>query len=116
MLSTRRNLFVQRCYRTAQHKNGFVLGLGFTGPDLGSGVCRTATVLYQAARDADLEIVERHTHVGGDVSYASHEDDAAVQWGAADLKFRNSFDFPVKIRIWPESENSLRAKIIKMVG
>lgn len=97
-------------------ENGFVLGLGLTGPDPGSGVCRTATILYQAAREAGLEIVERRTHIGGDVPYASHEDDAAVQWNVTDLKFRNHFDFPVKIQIWPESKNSLRAKIIRVVG
>ncbi|MCL6557753.1 MAG: VanW family protein [Firmicutes bacterium] len=94
-------------------ENGFTWGLGFTGPDMGSGVCRTATILYQAAREAGLEIVERHTHIGGDVPYASHDDDAAVQWGVADLKFRNGYGFPVKIKIWSEGKNSLRAKIIK---
>lgn len=97
-------------------ENGFTWGLSFGGPDIGSGVCRTATILYQAAREAGLEIVERHTHVGGDVPYASHDDDAAVQWDIADLKFRNNCDFPVKIRIWTDGESSLRARIIKLVS
>ncbi|MGO0122301.1 VanW family protein [Desulfothermobacter acidiphilus] len=97
-------------------ENGFKWGWGLVGPDLGAGVCRTATILYQAAREAGLEIVERHTHVGGDVPYASHEDDAAIQWGKADLKFRNNYGFPVKIRVWHEEESSLRAKITRLVN
>ncbi|OPX90829.1 MAG: Vancomycin B-type resistance protein VanW [Pelotomaculum sp. PtaB.Bin104] len=97
-------------------ENGFTWGLGFTGSDMGSGVCRTATILYQAAREARLEVVERSTHVGGDVPYASHDDDAAVQWGVADLRIGNSYDFPVKIRICPDGENSLRAKIVRLVN
>lgn len=97
-------------------KNGFKYGLGFLGPDVGSGVCRTATILYQAARAAGLEIVERHTHEGGDAPYASHEDDAAVQWNVADLKFKNSLSFPVKIVIVPVGDDSLRAKIVRLAG
>ena len=96
--------------------SGFVWGLGFGGPDMGSGVCRTATVLYQAARNAGLEIVERHTHVGGDAPYASHDDDAAVQWGVADLKFANPYGFPVKIRVRPAGKTGLEAKIIRLVN
>jgi len=96
--------------------NGFVWGMGFAGPDMGSGVCRTATVIFQAARNAGLGITERHTHVGGDAPCASHDDDAAVQWGEADLKFVNPYGFPVKIKVWPAGKTGLAAKIVRLVN
>lgn len=65
-------------------------------PDVGGGVCQTSTVIYQAAKSAGLEIVERHPHVLS-VGYAASGEDAAVVYGSQDMKFRNNRNRPVKI-------------------
>lgn len=63
---------------------------------VGGGVCQTSTTLYQALLDADLEIVERYPH-SLPPAYVLKGTDAAVSFGSLDLKFKNSFDFPVYI-------------------
>lgn len=85
--------------RTAQ--NGFVYGESVIGgqfrPDMGGGVCRTSTVLYQAALAAGFPILERHPH-SRPVPYADQTRDSAVWWGKQDLRFRNNMGVPVTIR------------------
>ncbi|HHP51072.1 MAG TPA: hypothetical protein ENM97_04380 [Moorella mulderi] len=96
-------------------EKGYIPRVGLKGSwEVGNGVCRTATVLFQVAREAGLEIIERHTHIEGDVDYASHEDDATVEWGRADLRFKNNYPFPVKIYLWAGEGNSLWGRITKM--
>jgi hypothetical protein len=70
----------------------YVAGQVVTG--LGGGVCIPSTALYNAALNADMEIIERHNH-SGPVSYATPGLDAAVVFGAKDLRFRNTSDEPV---------------------
>ncbi|HHW45215.1 MAG TPA: hypothetical protein GXX25_15685 [Desulfotomaculum sp.] len=74
--------------RTAE--KGFITGWLIGGDlDIGGGVCRTATLLYQLARKAGLKILERHPH-SQPVPYAPPGTDATVSYGYLDLKFRNS--------------------------
>ncbi len=79
-------------------------------PDIGGGVCRASTVLYQAALNAGLEVVERHEH-GLPVEYAEVEKDAAVAWPYWDFKFRNTAGVPVTIEAFSE-QGKLRAQIL----
>ncbi|NLE04899.1 MAG: VanW family protein [Crenarchaeota archaeon] len=65
-------------------------------PGTGGGVCRTSTALYNAARDAGLEIVESHRHTMP-VGYAKPGKDAAVSYGVIDLKIRNNRSNPIQI-------------------
>jgi len=79
---------------------GFLPERGFAEVSLvqtpGGGVCQVASTLYQAARRAGLEIVERVPHTGP-VSSVPRGEDATVVYGYADLKFRNPHPYPVKI-------------------
>jgi vancomycin resistance protein YoaR len=63
----------------------------------GGGVCQTSTTLYNAVLLAGLPILERHPHV-----YAPHYvppgRDAAVAQYDVDLRFRNPFSWPIRIR------------------
>jgi len=79
-------------------------------PDIGGGVCRASTVLYQAALNAGLEVVERHEH-GLPVEYAEVGKDAAVAWPYWDFKFRNTAGVPVTIEAFSE-QGKLRAQIL----
>jgi len=81
--------------RTTQR--GFITGFDILDkPTIGGGVCRTSTVLFQVARDAGLDILERHPHYRP-VHYTPPGTDASVSWGWMDLKFRNNLPNPVVI-------------------
>lgn len=65
--------------------------------DIGGGVCQGSTTLYNCALLADLEILERVCH-GATVGYITLGLDAAVNWNTkTDLRFKNNFNFPMKI-------------------
>lgn len=63
----------------------------------GGGVCQTSTTLYNAALLAGLPIVERHSHVFAP-HYVPPGRDAAVAQYTVDLRFRNPYPWPIRIR------------------
>jgi vancomycin resistance protein YoaR len=63
----------------------------------GGGVCQTSTTLYNAALLAGLPIVERHPHVFAP-HYVPPGRDAAVAQRTIDLRFRNPYPWPIRIR------------------
>ncbi len=95
---------------------------GVLVPSWGGGVCQVSTTLYVAALLAGLEVLERNSHAIAP-SYVPTGMDAAVAYGVADLKLRNPFPFPVKLKCTIENQkivcqviglmNSIQAKEIK---
>ena len=63
----------------------------------GGGVCQASTTLYNAALLAGLPIVERHSHVFAP-HYVLPGRDAAVAQRTVDLRFRNPYPWPIRIR------------------
>ena len=63
----------------------------------GGGVCQTSTTLYNAALLAGLPILERHPHVFAP-HYVPPGRDAAVAQYTVDLRFRNPYPWPLRIR------------------
>ncbi len=61
------------------------------------GVCQVSSTLYNAVLLADLEVTERHAH-SRPVASVPPGRDATVAWGIADLRFRNTRPWPVRIR------------------
>lgn len=70
---------------------------GLMVPAWGGGVCQASTTLYNAVLLAGLEIIERGPHYWAP-NYISPGRDAAVAYGELDLKFRNNFPQPIRIR------------------
>lgn len=70
---------------------------GILVPAWGGGVCQTSTSVYNAALLAGLEVVERHPHAVAP-HYVAPGLDAAVAQGIADLRLRNPYPFPVRLR------------------
>jgi len=74
-------------------ERGFVESVSIFGdkriPDVGGGVCRTATLLHLAVEKAGLIVTERHNH-GLPVGYAAQGEDVAVAWELLDYRFRNN--------------------------
>lgn len=55
----------------------------------GGGVCQDSSTLYQAVKQADLEVLERHSH-SLPVFYVPKKEDATVAFGQLDFKFENN--------------------------
>lgn len=80
---------------------GFVEGRelreGCIIPNIGGGLCQLSNALYDAALQANFEIVERHAHtqvIAG--SLAEEGRDATVFWNYVDLRFRSESAFRIE--------------------
>ncbi len=72
-------------------------------PAFGGGVCQTSTTLYNTVLRAGLPIVERHHHVFAP-HYVPPGSDAAVAYPSIDLRFRNPYAWPLRIRAVAEGD------------
>jgi len=63
----------------------------------GGGVCQTSTTLYNAGLLAGLEVVERHHHQFA-ANYVPPGRDAAVAYPNIDVKLRNPYSFPIRVK------------------
>lgn len=94
----------------ANRLNGYVAGRemreGCLIPSVGGGLCQLSNALYDAALQANFEIVERHAHsqiVAG--SLAEHGRDATVFWNYIDLRFKSAAAFRIEVEL---GKNHLR--------
>lgn len=82
-------------------EKGYRPGLMYLNGELvhgiGGGICVLSTLLYNAALECGLTIIERHPH-SGPVVYALPGRDAAVSYGWADMRFKNNTGHPIVIR------------------
>jgi hypothetical protein len=88
----------------ATRRRGFVRGRelreGCIIPNVGGGLCQLSNALYDAALQANFEIVERHAHtqiVHG--SLAEKGRDATVFWNYVDLRFRSTNAFRIEAEL-----------------
>ena len=65
-------------------------------PGVGGGICQASSTIYNAALNTGLQVLERHPH-SLPVAYVPSAHDATVNWNGADLKIKNSKDYPLKI-------------------
>lgn len=72
---------------------------GEVAASIGGGLCQLSGLLYIAALECGLEIVERHPHsldIYTDATrFAPLGADATVVYGHRDLRFRNTLDVPI---------------------
>lgn len=78
-------------------ENGFgkatvFVGNGIEKQDYGGGVCQLSSTLYNAVKDLNVEITERHLH-SKKVYYVPDGQDATVSYGNLDFKFKNNNDY-----------------------
>ena len=83
-------------------EKGYLSASVFVGrkivPGIGGGICQVSSTLYNNALESGLEIIERYPH-SLPVTYIASGRDATVLWGGADLKFRNTLDYDLKVLI-----------------
>jgi len=65
----------------------------------GGGVCQVSSTLYNACLDAKLTIIERHPH-SLPVYYVPEDKDAATSHGGIDFKFKNDFNYSIRINTY----------------
>ncbi|MBC7765406.1 MAG: VanW family protein [Hyphomonadaceae bacterium] len=78
----------------------------------GGGICQISTSLFNVAELAGLKITERHKHTEK-VDYIEEGKDATVSYGEADLRFVNTFDFPIQIKV-SMTKDKMTATLYKM--
>lgn len=99
---------VGRASRSKGYVEGRELREGCIIPNVGGGLCQLSNALYDAALEANFEIVERHAHtqiVAG--SLAETGRDATVFWNYVDLRFRSATPFRIEARL-DEKELTVR--------
>lgn len=80
------------------YKEAPVLVDGTTRPGYGGGTCQVSSTLYNALLQLPgVEILQRRPHGPGGASYLPHGVDAAVGNNDLNLRFRNNYDFPIRV-------------------
>ena len=87
-------------------ENGTQKGMG-----VGGGVCQVSSTVYKAAKNANLEILERHAH-SKKVFYTQIGDDATVAYPSTDLRFRNNKKNDIVIKV-DVSDNKIQVDILE---
>ncbi len=75
--------------------------------EVGGGICQVSTTLFNAVVKSDLKVTERHNH-SMPVAYVDKGKDAAVSWGAQDLRFVNNSSEPVYIVAYMDADKRVR--------
>ena len=88
-----------------------ICGTPELGGNLGEGVCQVASTLYVAALLSELDVTSRTAHAIP-MTNVERGLDADIQWGSADLIFRNSSIYPIRI----EAELSGGTMNVKIIG
>lgn len=81
----------------AGYKEAKIYSNGQVIDGLGGGICQISSTLYNAVLYANLDIVSRRNHQFV-TSYLPAGRDATVVYGATDFKFKNSRNYPIKIK------------------
>jgi hypothetical protein len=89
-----------RTTRLKGFTDGRELREGCLVPAIGGGLCQLSGLLYQAALEAGLEIVERHAHSRILPGSAAEQDlDATVFWNYVDLRFKSSAPWRIEAEL-----------------
>jgi hypothetical protein len=84
---------------------------GETVQETGGGICQVSSTIYDCVLRADLEVVSRVSHMFV-VTYLPYGNDATVNWGTIDFKFKNNTEYPLRI----ESAMEDRSLTVRLIG
>lgn len=71
---------------------------------VGGGICQVSSTLYNALLRGNIKTTERVHHTFPS-TYVEKGLDATVDWGNIDLKFKNTFDYPIYIEGFTSNKN-----------
>lgn len=86
-------------YRASNgYQKAWVLVNGTSVPGYGGGTCQVSSTLYNALLQLPgIEILQRRPHGPDGARYLPHGVDAAVGNENLNLRFRNGYDFPIRV-------------------
>jgi hypothetical protein len=88
---------------------------GTSRPGYGGGTCQVSSTLYNALLQLPgVEILQRRPHGPGGASYLPHGVDAAVGNSNLNLRFRNNYDFPIRVEGHTSDDGALLMVIYKV--
>lgn len=90
------NDLIGDCSIASGYKTSTIYLNGQLSTGVGGGICQVSTTLYNAVLRANLEIVQRRNHSLG-VTYVPAGQDAMVNIGTSDFKFKNNREYPIKV-------------------
>ena len=90
------NDLIGECSTRTGYQTSTIYLNGQLSTGVGGGICQVSTTLYNAVLRANLEIVQRRNH-SLEVTYVPAGQDAMVNIGTSDFKFKNNRDYPVKV-------------------
>lgn len=73
-------------------------------PGLGGGICQVSSTLYNAILQSNIKTTERAHHTFPS-HYVGKGLDATVDWENIDLKFKNTFEYPIYIQAFTNNRN-----------
>ena len=80
---------------------------------MADGNCQISSTLYNAVLALpSLSVIERHEH-SNEVYYVPLGKDAAVAYDSIDFKFKNDYDYDIKIYA-NNTTNSVNIRIVKL--
>lgn len=86
------------------YKEGGAYSNGKVIKSVGGGVCQVSSTLYNAQLKAGIIATQRRNH-SMPVSYVPLGQDATMSTGYLDLKFKNTYDFPIYINSYCKDGN-----------
>lgn len=101
--------------KSVGYKEAPVLIDGKAVPGYGGGTCQVSSTLYNALLQLPgVEILQRRPHGPGGASYLPHGVDAAVGNTNLNLRFRNDYDFPIRVEGHTSDDGALLMVVYKV--
>lgn len=98
-------------------ENGYVMAPSFAAgkvvTSVGGGICQVSSTLYVTMLLSSLPASERYPH-SLEVDYVPKGLDSAIAEGIKDLRFKNSYDYPVRINSYTK-DGTLTVSISKAI-
>lgn len=97
------------------YQKAWVLINGESVPGYGGGTCQVSSTLYNALLQLPgVEILQRRPHGPAGAKYLPHGVDAAVGSDNLNLRFRNNYDFPIRVEGHTSDDGALLMLVYKV--
>ena len=97
------------------YQQAWVLVNGESIPGYGGGTCQVSSTLYNALLQLpQVEILQRRPHGPSGAKYLPHGVDAAVGNDNLNLRFRNDYDFPIRVEGHTSNDGALLMLVYKV--
>ena len=97
------------------YQKAWVLINGESVPGYGGGTCQVSSTLYNALLQLpQVEILQRRPHGPFGAKYLPHGVDAAVGNDNLNLRFRNDYDFPIRVEGHTSDDGALLMLVYKV--